>query len=78
MYQFTDLAPDQGTNFYRLRMIDLDGSVAFSPVRSVTARPAVSLYPTGEHRARPGKGYYGRASEIDRRAGSRNFGDDQR
>ena len=35
-YTFTDFAPFQGENLYRLKMVDLDGSFAFSQIRSVT------------------------------------------
>lgn len=31
-YQFTDLAPTQGTNYYRLRQVDVDGRSSYSPV----------------------------------------------
>jgi hypothetical protein len=39
-YTFTDTAPAQGTNYYRLRQVDLDGSFTFSAV--VAARAAGS------------------------------------
>jgi hypothetical protein len=32
-YNFTDYAPATGTNYYRLKMIDNDGSFAYSPIR---------------------------------------------
>jgi hypothetical protein len=34
-YSFTDAAPDNGTNHYRLRIVDIDGKFDFSPVKSV-------------------------------------------
>ncbi|OAV45988.1 hypothetical protein [Lewinella sp. 4G2] len=45
-YVFTDESPTRGNNFYRLRMVDLDGAEAFSPVRSVRFGEAFTLYPT--------------------------------
>lgn len=32
-YQFTDTDPHSGTNYYRLRMVDKDGTFAFSSIR---------------------------------------------
>lgn len=47
-YQFIDAAVQKGTNYYRLKIIDNDGSFEYSPVVSVkaneTARP-ISVYP---------------------------------
>lgn len=34
-YQFTDQAPASGLSVYRLKQVDLDGSVSFSPTRQV-------------------------------------------
>jgi hypothetical protein len=34
-YQYTDPGLATGTNWYRLRMIDINGNVSYSPVRSV-------------------------------------------
>ena len=34
-YDFTDETPASGTNYYRLKMIDLDGTFAYSRIRSV-------------------------------------------
>lgn len=34
-YQFTDEVPLSGINYYRLKMMDIDGSFTYSPVRSV-------------------------------------------
>jgi len=34
-YQFTDLLPESGLNYYRLKMIDQDNSFSFSQIRSV-------------------------------------------
>lgn len=35
VYQFIDLAPKRGTNYYRLKQLDLDGHFDYSPVRWV-------------------------------------------
>ena len=35
-YKFTDEVPMNGSNYYRLKMMNTDGSFAYSPVRSVT------------------------------------------
>ena len=45
-YSFSDSAPAAGANFYRLRMVDYDGSEALSPVRAVTFGSAFAVYPT--------------------------------
>jgi hypothetical protein len=34
-YQFTDVKPETGNNLYRLRMVDKDGTFAFSSIKSV-------------------------------------------
>lgn len=46
-YQFTDLLPESGLNYYRLKMIDQDDSYAFSQIRSVhfTEFSWAKLYP---------------------------------
>ncbi|GAB2476434.1 hypothetical protein GCM10011375_21610 [Hymenobacter qilianensis] len=47
-YSFVDDAPQTGLNYYRLAILDFDGSLAFSPVRSVDFRAAqqtISVYP---------------------------------
>ncbi len=45
-YQFTDNAPLPGMNYYRIRQVDLDGSVSYSTMRAIENRNAVSvLYP---------------------------------
>jgi len=47
-YHFTDISPLSGRNYYRLKMIDRDGSYAYSNIRSVqTGDPGVKtvLYP---------------------------------
>jgi hypothetical protein len=46
-YAFTHQAPSKGENLYRLKMIDRDGTFAFSRIRSVTFDDlnAFSVYP---------------------------------
>jgi len=48
-YEFTDIAPLAGTSYYRLTMVDQDGSADYSGIRTVTqdtrASVSVSLYP---------------------------------
>lgn len=45
-YRFTDAAP-AAVNFYRLKMIDIDGSFSYSPVKKVSSATdvAISCYP---------------------------------
>jgi hypothetical protein len=35
-YSYTDAAPLDGTNYYRLKIIDLDGQFDYSPIKSVS------------------------------------------
>lgn len=45
-YQFVDANPVDGENLYRLKMIDRDGSFAYSEIEGVTLHvDAISLYP---------------------------------
>jgi len=46
-YEFNDLKPLAGTNYYRLRMTDRDGSVTFSTVVTAIIRSTndVTIYP---------------------------------
>jgi len=46
-YNFTDPQPATGWNYYRLRMIDRDGSYKYSPVRKLyfNGSDAISVYP---------------------------------
>lgn len=46
-YSFDDYTPFHGENFYRLKMVDLDGSFAYSRIRSLSfdSRNAFTLYP---------------------------------
>ncbi len=62
-YEFDDLHPTDGTNYYRLRIVDLDGSFYYSPIIefeftgndifSVTPNPATNFliikHPVGEN-----------------------------
>jgi len=48
-YQFTDIAPADGINYYRLQSVDNDGSYSFSNAVSVqlsSSKSSVSVYPT--------------------------------
>ena len=45
-YSFFDSDPAKGSNFYRLRMVDVDGTTAYSPVRSVNFGAEAAVYPT--------------------------------
>ena len=38
-YAFTDFNPPSGDNYYRLRMVDADGTYEYSKVRDVTVQP---------------------------------------
>jgi hypothetical protein len=53
-YSYPDQSPLPGDNYYRLRMVDLDGSYSYSPVRSVRfgGRGALTVYPN------PGEGVF--------------------
>lgn len=46
-YLFTDLTPMDGINYYRLKQIDLDGKISYSPARTVLYGKdiKVSVYP---------------------------------
>jgi|GEM_PF-3469846 len=47
-YVFTDLSPLTGNNFYRLNIVNMDGSSQYSPIVSVNMEPqgqGISLYP---------------------------------
>lgn len=56
-YTYIDTKPLSGTSYYRLRQVDLDGTVAYSPVATVRfsdeqAAPALVVYPNptvGQH-----------------------------
>lgn len=54
-YTFTDAAPRAGTNFYRLRMVDLDGSATLSHVVQVQFSGAVGSLSTLPNPARVGE-----------------------
>jgi Secretion system C-terminal sorting domain len=46
-YRFTDSFPASGTNFYRLKMEDLDGNFSYSPIKKIdfSATVTISCYP---------------------------------
>jgi hypothetical protein len=47
-YQFTDRNPATGVNFYRLKMLDMDGAFTFSSIKQlefVDSKMNISLYP---------------------------------
>lgn len=46
-YQYIDNNPLQGINYYRLKQIDMDGSITYSQVKSVlfNSKPLVTFYP---------------------------------
>jgi Secretion system C-terminal sorting domain len=45
-YNFTDQTPLEGTNYYRLKQVDLDGKFAYSPTLSLTfAGESMLLFP---------------------------------
>ncbi|WP_221390853.1 T9SS type A sorting domain-containing protein [Dyadobacter sp. NIV53] len=44
-YSFTDAVPLTGMNYYRLKMIDKDGSFAFSQIRNLDFGSQISFYP---------------------------------
>jgi hypothetical protein len=45
-YDFTDKAPANGINYYRLKMVDMDQSFSYSKIRSVSLEGAkVRIYP---------------------------------
>lgn len=50
-YQFTDLNPYQGKNYYRLKMIDANGAFSYSPIREIDfeLQSVVLLYPNPVH-----------------------------
>ena len=46
-YQFTDLAPAKGINYYRLRQVDTDGRYSYSPVvTAIMDGSSIRLSPT--------------------------------
>jgi hypothetical protein len=46
-YSFQDAASREGIQYYRLKMVDLDGSFAYSAIRSIDLRSTelISAYP---------------------------------
>ncbi len=49
-FDYTDASPLKGTNYYRLKMIDIDGKATYSPIvaiiNSSTGAELVGIYPT--------------------------------
>lgn len=46
VYDFTDMAPANGINYYRLKMVDLDQTFSYSKIRSVSLEDSkVRIYP---------------------------------
>ncbi len=44
-YTFSDSAPLKGTSYYRLKMVDLDGTFAYSKLQSVKIKSLTTVYP---------------------------------
>ncbi|MCE6991467.1 T9SS type A sorting domain-containing protein [Dyadobacter sp. CY323] len=46
-YDFTDASPSPGTSYYRIKMVDIDASFAYSSIRHVTFEPEsfIVIYP---------------------------------
>lgn len=46
-YHYTDVSPLNGINYYRLKMVDIDGKFEYSPVRLLSNKPGNSftIYP---------------------------------
>lgn len=45
VYEYTDYQSLEGTNYYRIKQVDLDGNYSFSPIRMIKNIPGVSLFP---------------------------------
>jgi hypothetical protein len=50
-YSFTDVSPIHGTNYYRLRLVDIDGKTAYSQIRVVRTSliEGLSVFPNPSH-----------------------------
>lgn len=47
-YHFTDQSPENGSNYYRLKILEADGAVSYSAIRMVSfgvTAPVLSVYP---------------------------------
>lgn len=47
-YSYTDLFPSKGTNYYRLRMVEKNGSTSYSPIRQIWfngSEPGMDIHP---------------------------------
>ncbi|MCV9385026.1 T9SS type A sorting domain-containing protein [Reichenbachiella ulvae] len=44
-YSIQDLHPNQGTNYYRIKQTDFDGSFSFSDTKSIYLTPFIELFP---------------------------------
>jgi hypothetical protein len=50
VYSFFDETPYSGTNYYRLKMFDLDGTYSYSKIISLSnGRPGLTVYPNPSH-----------------------------
>lgn len=50
-YQFVDLQPQEGVNYYRLKQIDINGKYTFSEIRLIQFAPnaTIAIYPNPTH-----------------------------
>lgn len=42
-YQFTDIKPQEGINYYRLKMMDKDGHFTYSPIKSLVFKTPLNI-----------------------------------
>jgi hypothetical protein len=49
-YSFTDISPEDGKNYYRLKLVDKNGNVSYSPIVLVKFNfRSISIYPNPAH-----------------------------